>query len=248
MDPVTAAMIGSAAISVGKGAKQAYDASKIKNKRPVYKRPKEITEASNIYKQKAAGLGLPGEELMREQIQSQQSNVIEKGRGAGDSAAYLQTLAGTAKSGINAEREMRLKAIERKDQATSDLATFKTNVGAKYSDKEFDYNKDKPFQTAMATKSALNEAAFKNVEAGLNKGIGAATGGMGGAGGTSSIAGTEGSAGATPTSKIGINAPKSPGLSTNSLNKFPQQKVMKLKSEGFSDAQIEGILMGKIGG
>jgi hypothetical protein len=256
MDPVTAATVASAAISVGKGVHQAYKAHKLsQKKRPTYKRPKEIDEAANIYRQKAAGLGLPGEELMREQIQAQQSNIIEKGRAAGDSNAYLQSLTAAGKSGIDAERAMRLEALQRKDAAMGELAGFKANTEAAYTDKEWDYNKNQPYQGAMAAASALKEASFKNIESGLNKGIGAATGGAGGAGGTSSIAGTEGAAGAAPqrtgavpTSKPGVSAPTAKQISTNSLDKFPQQKVMKLRQEGFDDAQIEGILMGKIGG
>jgi len=276
MDPVTASMIASAGISLGKGAHQAYKAHKLsQTKRPEYKTPKGIKQAGNIYRKRASGLALPGESMLREEIQGQQANLIEKGRGAGDPTAYLRSLSSATDSGIDAERQMRLKAIQRKDQATSDLAGF-NEIEAEYQDKEFDINKMQPYKSAMASASALKEAAFKNVESGLNKGIGAAAGsggaggGMGSMGGGSAVAGSEGTAGSgtigspQPTSTgintpgMGSNTPTSTGMSmptaptttpqNTNLSMYPQGKVNDLRNKGFNDAQIKNILSGNISG
>lgn len=177
MDPLTGSALLAAVPAVTKGVTgliQMGKAGKLGRKRPIYRRPKEIIEATKSAKLRASGIRLPGQGKIEEGMEAGTSNLIRQAEKASDPGAFLQTLttqvgktqAEKTKLGIKAAQEYQARQKE-KDAALKEAA--------KFTEKEFDINKMQPYKEAAAAKSALTEAGIKNIASGVTGVAGAAS-------------------------------------------------------------------------
>jgi hypothetical protein len=213
MEPITTALlIGSAvkgAVGLAKGIFGASQASKARKEqkslwdnRPTYERPEEVNEMLDLYRQSAARTQLPGQDLMEEKIGSATAfGARSAERFAPSSTAALGAVTDLYGREQNAVRDLGIQFAQYKAAQEAQLARG-LQVGAQYSDQEFQYNKQQPWDIRMNEASSQRQAGAANFWEGL-QGVGSAAmdfvgtkyaanafggGGFGGAGGGTPVA------------------------------------------------------------
>lgn len=141
--------------------KQIKELEKIE--RPTYEMPEAIKQQLNQSKYLASMSELPGQNLMEAKLAQNTSKGIAQMQNASANAADLSSniakLYGAQNEGI---QNIGLKATQNYLNQQGQLRNVLSAVG-QYQDKEFDYNKNQPYDAAKAAESALRYAAWKNV-------------------------------------------------------------------------------------
>ena len=151
------------AIQAGKGRRMAEN-----NIRPTYNRPKEATEALALSSNNYLNSGMPGKNGLVNQIGSANANALDMATQAASSGGDV--LDAITKLNYNEQQQLNQVAAQEAQFKDAQLKDYQNQLGiaAGYSDKEFAYNKDQPYQDRAAAASSLIEAGNTNVGSGLN--------------------------------------------------------------------------------
>lgn len=137
------------------------------NVRPTYRRPGEVITAEAIAERNYLN-GMPGADIARSGINLNAAaayGAAERGASSGGDLLDAAT-----KIGLNTNQSMgQLAAQEAQYKITSGNAYNDALMkSAAYTDKEFSYNQDDPFQQKAAAASALINSGNKNIFSGLD--------------------------------------------------------------------------------
>lgn len=161
------------------GASQLGKAKKMKVERPTYQTPNEVLDATSMYRQLAGTNRLAGQSYAEDNINKSTSTSIRSAANAGGSSAQiLSTIAGLNANENEATNQLQVQGAQNQMQNQGRLGQ-QLGVQAGYRDKEFEYNKDQPFQDAANTRSALYGAGQQNLMGGLDGLAGSATTALG---------------------------------------------------------------------
>lgn len=160
---------------VGLAIKQNREAKKLGEvERPIYYRPGEIREATQLARDAYRDPRLPGQAMMEQRIDSNTANTLARGREvASGPNALMALLSGASSSAQRAGSDLSIEAARQQERDRQDLQR-QLGIEGQYSDKEFEYNQNQPYQSAMATKSALSEASNRNLMSALQGATGIA--------------------------------------------------------------------------
>lgn len=149
----------SGAIQAAKGRRMAKN-----NIRPTYARPNEINTALALAENNFHNGGMPGSTGIKNQIDSGYANSLDMAIQAASSSGDVQDA--ITKLDYNRGKQYNDVATQEASFKQQQLEDYKKAlmVGAGYSDKEFAYNKDQPYQDTAAAASALIEGG--NINAG----------------------------------------------------------------------------------
>jgi hypothetical protein len=148
--------------------KQAQEAARIEanNPRPVYKRPQEYGTALDITEQLAYSPNFAGRGYMEEQVGANTANTLrainEMGLGGAEGTALMSNIYGQEQEG---RQEIGVMGAEQQNQGLLQLLQ-QLQIGAGYSDQEFDINKQQPYEQGAAAASALRGASMANKDVG----------------------------------------------------------------------------------
>jgi hypothetical protein len=170
----TAALI-SAGVSGAKaifGGVQGLSANKkIKEQRanrPVYTRPNEVGQMMDIYRKQAGRSELPGQGLMEEKLgRSTAAGVRQVGKFASSSAGALGAITDIYGKEQDAIRDLGIQFAQYKDAAERQLASG-YGQSAQYSDREFEINKMRPWETRMNELQSNKQAGAENFWGGVS--------------------------------------------------------------------------------
>jgi hypothetical protein len=165
------------------GAQQKREAKRLRESttRPVYETPMSAKKALNIAEQQATQ-GLVGKSIREDRLRSSTAGAVRAteevatspaSRLAAITATYGQEMEGLEDIAI-ADTQARLEAANRLSRAFGTMAD--------YEDREFDINKQRPFEDTMAAASALEGAGMQNKQGaleGLSRAGAAALSGLG---------------------------------------------------------------------
>lgn len=169
------------------GRKQKREAERIRREtvRPVYETPVSAKKSLSVSEQQATQ-GLVGRSILEDRLRSSTAGAVRAteqvatspaSRLAAITAAFGQEMEGMEDIAIS-DAQARLEAANRLSRAYGAIAN--------YEDREFDINKQKPFEESMAAASALTGAGMQNVQGaieGISRVGGAGLSGLGGDGG-----------------------------------------------------------------
>lgn len=206
--------------------KRGYDLLN-KTKRPIYYRPDESVEALKLAQIEANNGGLPGQPIFENNISAAAATGLDTlTRTAGSSGDLLDGAIKLKANEMDAINDLNVAGANKQ---TQDIQNLQQQLGIQsgYADKEFSYNKDQPYQNAMATASAMIGAGGQNKFSGLDDiaGMGTSllTAGLGeGASEVSRVA----PVGANPINTI--KAPYNPGTMGNMIFD-PATKTWRIK-------------------
>lgn len=150
------------------GGRQKREAERIRREtvRPVYKTPMSAKKALNVAEQQATQ-GLVGRSILEDRLRSSTADAVRAteevatspaSRLAAITATYGQEMEGMEDIAM-ADAQARLEAANRLARAYGAMAD--------YEDREFDINKQRPFEESMAAASALTGAGMQNVQGAL---------------------------------------------------------------------------------
>lgn len=158
------------------GNKQVKDGKRLQeqNKFTNYVRPTEATEALNLTERNFRN-GMPGSDLYENRINSNAGAAFNAASNAASSSGDL--LDAATKINMNTNRAMQDLGIQEDNFTQRALGQYTDQLGknAVYSDKEFSYNIDQPFQAKAAAASALIGAGNQNKFSGFDEAMGVAT-------------------------------------------------------------------------
>jgi len=161
----------------GLGIYQAVQGAKYaKTPRPTYKRPEEITKATELARRQSVQTELPGEKLLRTRLSGKLAEGVSALKSVSDSPVDIQSnitkMVGSqsrALSDVSVQAEqMRLTNMQRFQQALG--------VQAGYTDKEFQVNKYEPYANAMRAAAMMTSAGTQNISMGADSAL---AGGLG---------------------------------------------------------------------
>lgn len=167
------------AIDLIKAAKQKSQLDQFSQvKRPQYKIPQGVLDAVNQSKYLAGMRELPGQNLMEARLgQNTSKGIAEMKNVAANPADLASNIAKLYASQNQGLQDIGMRAGQNWQNQQGQLAQMLQTLGH-YQDKQFDYNENQPYQAAKGAESALRQASFENVYAGLS-GLGnTAAGGM----------------------------------------------------------------------
>lgn len=188
MDPNAAsAALGAipAGMQFGMGLQQMAASKKARRKRPTYERPGEATEMLSLARIRATKQKLPGQDLLEQKYGASTANVMKHAQKTNDPNAFLQSVATASGAERNAMGNVHMAAASENARLNAELMNA-LQSSAQYSDKEFAYNKDQPYQQAAAASSALKEAGLTNIHGGVSGMAGMASTTLGPGGGDKS--------------------------------------------------------------
>lgn len=146
-----------------------------KTKRPVYEIPQEILAnqklAKNAYSA-ASAYGLPGQGRIQAGMDQSQANAA-RGISMSQQSPSSQLLGYAAldQNSKNAANQLGIQSATFRQgnmDRTRQGLMGANGILAQYRDKEFDYNKTKPFEATMAAISALRKGSIENIYGGLS--------------------------------------------------------------------------------
>lgn len=170
-NPWTAAAAAVPAIFQGvSGIVQANKGKRMaqKNVRPIYARPTEVGQGLALAEQNYMNGGLPGESGLVNQVSSANANALDNSIQAASSGGDV--LDAITKLNYNEQNQLNSinnKRVTYKDQQLADYQNQLQN-SAQYTDKEFAYNQDAPYQDRAASASALINAGNQNIGSAVN--------------------------------------------------------------------------------
>ena len=145
-----------------KGKKQRKEAAKIDDTRPVYKRPEEIDQNVQQYRNLSQGGQMPGQQLMQRQLGQQTAQASQQVQQAtGSASSRLAAISGLNQQRQDAQTQLGIQGAQFSAGAMDKLAQART-ARAGYKDLEFDYNKNQEFQYNRRRKNMLTAAADAN--------------------------------------------------------------------------------------
>ena len=167
MDPITMMILSQAlpsAINGGKAIAQGIKANKLsKIERPTYGIPQGVLDAVNQSKYLASMRELPGQNLMEGRLGQNTSKGINELKNVSANAGDLASNVARMYSGNNdALNNIGIQAGQNWMNNQNGLNQVLQTLGG-YQDKQFEYNKNQPYQAAKAAESALREGAFRNL-------------------------------------------------------------------------------------
>jgi hypothetical protein len=150
------------------GGKQKREAERLRKSttRPTYETPLSAKKALGISEQQATQ-GLVGRSILEDRLRSSTAGAVRAteevatspaSRLAAITATYGQEMEGMEDIAM-ADTQARLEAANRLSRAYGAMAD--------YEDREFDINKQRPFEDTMAAASALTGAGMQNVQGAL---------------------------------------------------------------------------------
>lgn len=206
-----AALAGAPAelFKAGLGVYQGLKARKIRRdyKRPEFEIPGAVREAVGQARGMALDPRLPGQGLIEEQIGLSEArtgrDIREMGAG---SAERMAALTGASRGGMEQRRQLGVAAAQQQQQDMMNLQNMLGQLG-EWQFNKWRYEKDQPYQEAMAAAQRLGDAANTNIFGAMEAGGGLLTSTMGTQGGGAQRM-------APPVSSPGVPAmeSRSPGL------------------------------------
>lgn len=173
------------------------------NIRPVYRRPGEVDEALALAERSYSNGVMPGSAAIQNQIQAGGAGMLNSATQAATSSSDI--LDAVTKINYNQGQQFNALGVNEAQYKMQQMQNLQSQLqnSAGYTDKEFAYNKDQPYQDTAAQASALIGAGNQN--------IGGAVNGLASIG--TSIAMSSG-AGTDAASKYGYlaNKPSSPSI------------------------------------
>ena len=158
------------------GNKQVKDGKRLaaENKFTPYTRPTEVTEALNITERNYRN-GMPGSDLYENRILSSAGSAFNAASNAASSSGDV--LDAATKINMNTNRAMQDLSVQEDNFTQMALGQYtdQLNNNAAYSDKEFSYNIDQPYQRKAAAASALIGAGNQNKFSGFDDAMGTIT-------------------------------------------------------------------------
>lgn len=148
----------SGARQIGKAKKleQAYD-------RPEYRTPTEIDQYVNLAKAAYQDPRLPGQGTREQMIDQSTANAVGTAqRAAGSPAALAQMVAAATSQNQQARTQLALEAARMDDLQRQQYGRA-LQTRARYRDQEFDVNRMRPYQQAMAAAGALRQSGNVNL-------------------------------------------------------------------------------------
>lgn len=165
-----------AAYQMGTGIVQGIRGRRLakKTKRPVYEIPQEILANQKLAKNAygaASAYGLPGQGRIQAGMDQSQANAA-RGISMSQQSPSSQLLGYAAldQNSKNAANQLGIQSATFRQgnmDRTRQGLMGANNILAQYRDKEFDYNKTKPFEATMAAISALRKGSIENIYGGL---------------------------------------------------------------------------------
>lgn len=141
------------------GLGQYIKGSKMDPKRPEYEIPSEVFAAENLARSRLYG-GLPGENIMRQDLEQGFASSIDAARRSGGNVDALVAGAGGALQG--GYQNLGAQRAQYKAQAEQSLAQ-QFGLTAQYRDQAFELNQMQPYMDEVADKSRLMEGGIQNM-------------------------------------------------------------------------------------
>lgn len=135
-------------------------------KRPTFVRAGELEQLISIERQRATGVGLPGEAQTREQLEADVATVIREAAKSGDPNTFIQAVSTATAQKSKAEQNLAIAAAQ-EFQTRQDRLIKALKLGAGAAEKEFDINQFQPFLASAAASSALRQAGLTNIQTGI---------------------------------------------------------------------------------
>jgi hypothetical protein len=203
------------------GNKQVKDGKRLEkeNKFTNYVRPNEATEALNLAERNYRN-GMPGSDLYENRINSSAGTAFSAASNAASSSGDV--LDAATKINMNTNRAMQDLGVQEDNFTQMALGQYTDQLGknAAYSDKEFSYNIDQPYQRRAAAASALIGAGNQNKYSGIDDAMGIVT----------------------DAARIGLNLPEQTMGGKLGIPKIPLAKTVGVTNNG---ALSNPSLMGK---
>lgn len=158
------------ALQIFQAIKQGSDAKKMENEypRPNYNIPQGMLDAVDVQKNLALQTGLPGKDLITQQIDQSGANAIQTTKESATSPWQIQNAAQKI-AGARSDKMMSLGvsganfSAGRADSLTEALMGL-----SKLQETQFAYNDYAPYMNAMNTARGLREAGNQNLYSGLS--------------------------------------------------------------------------------
>lgn len=236
MNPMSAVGAGMAGIGglakiiMGAKQKKEGEAEKRALVRPIYERPDEAKEMNTLTALRNANTELAGQRQLEENIGLSTANALQSAMDFGSSADIYKAQINENNAMNNVGVQAAQQRLMNEQQRLNTLSTL-----ADYSDKEFDYNQNIPYQEDRQSALSKINAGAMNMMSGLDtiSSIGSSA---------ASVNGAKGGTNPTPIGDWDINGntdkARAVGVTTNStLNaiKPPSAKVMSLGRFAFGD-------------
>ena len=192
------------------------DLKELEANRPTYERPDEVDEAGRIVRLRASNPFLPGQNLMEQEIKGNTANTVQNIQDMGGvSDLYMaQTSQNKAMNDIGIQSAQ--NTINNELQLLKQLETE-----ADYTDKEFDFNVNIPFQEKRQDALSRIGAGMENLFGGFGTLAKGATGFMGMPKAEDGFAGGDGTSVAGVSNQVGDSIDVNPTSQMNSF--FPKQ-------------------------
>ena len=165
------------------GSRQKKEAERIRKEtvRPIYETPMKAKKMESIAEQQAT-LGLVGRSTLEDRLRSSTAGAVRATEEVATSpASRLAAITATYGQEMEGMEDIAMADAQARLEAANRLArTY--GAMADYQDKEFDINKQRPFEEAMAAASALTGAGMQNTQGmleGLSRAGVAALSGLG---------------------------------------------------------------------
>jgi hypothetical protein len=171
MGPLGWGMLAAQAIPTAINLAQAISQKKkanefAKTQRPQYEIPQGVLDAVNQSKYLASMRELPGQNLMEGRLgQNTAKGIAEMKNVAANPADLASNVARMYGAQNDAMNNIGIQAGQNWLGQQGQLNQSLNRLG-QYQQQQWDYNKNQPYQNAMAASSALNEGAFRNAMAG----------------------------------------------------------------------------------
>lgn len=146
---------------LGLGIAQMIRSSRMKPQRPTYDIPQEIYDQLAL-RQSTLNARMPGAQQAEANIaRSAQSGLYNIAQGGGGAASFL---ANASMAQANSNRAFQDLAVQEAADRYNRIGGLENAQGimAGYRDQAFEYNKNQPYQDAVATKSALMQGGLTN--------------------------------------------------------------------------------------
>ena len=143
------------------------------NSRPTYERPDEANEMLDLYRKQAARTELPGQKLMENKFgATTASGIRQVNKAASSSTSALSAITDIYGKEQEAVRDLGIQFAQYKAMQEQNLAQG-LGQAAQYSDQEFQYNKQQPWDIKMNEASSRQQAGAANLWGGI-EGMGSA--------------------------------------------------------------------------
>lgn len=176
MDPLTLSMIiggATQAFKIGDGIIQKRKGNKLleDNVRPTYNRPGEIDENLALSRLGASGIGVPGQDMIQQNMDSTLGNLGRQAKDvSGSSAEALSALTSAYGNQQVQNRELGVAGAEMQ-MKNRELLKESLRLSASYTDQEFAANEMQPFLDDAAAGGSLVNSGLTNVYSGI-EGVG----------------------------------------------------------------------------